>query len=107
MPRSVLISSRLFSRPWWTASPSTTPAAESSRPDPLPADQWPIQRVLRGETLKGPSSADMVARLSDGRLLALNISGTPIRDEQGHIADAVGIARDVTEQRRRDRRTLV
>ena len=77
------------------------------RPDgtPLPPEQVPSLRILRGEVLTGANMADVVVRTLAGEDLWLNMSGTPLRDEQGQITGAVAIARDVTAERLKEQRT--
>lgn len=65
---------------------------------PLPREQWPPIRVLRGEALTGGDTVDARVHTPDGRDLTLNISGAPIRDASGHVAGAVCICRDITER---------
>jgi len=66
---------------------------------PIPREQWPVIRVLRGETLKGPTSQDVQVQALTGRELLLNISGAPVRDREGHLIGAALVMRDVTAQR--------
>lgn len=72
---------------------------------PLTHDQLPLTRLLRGEVLAGKKSVDVIFSTADGREAQYNISGSPIRDADGTIRGAVGIAQDVTERRRLERRT--
>lgn len=44
-------------------------------------------------------------RTPDGRVVQFNVSGGPLRDEDGSIVGAVAVYRDVTERRRLERRT--
>lgn len=78
--------------------------AESHRPhlpdgETMPLEQVPSMRLMRGETLTGANMADVVMHAFDGENLWLNITGTPLRNEQGQIVGAVALARDVTQQR--------
>jgi PAS domain S-box-containing protein len=72
---------------------------------PLPSSQWPAERILRGEVLKGAHSTEVVMRTADGHEIQLSVTGSPMRDVQGNITGGVLIARDVTERRRLERRT--
>ncbi len=65
---------------------------------PIAREQWPVIRVLRGETLKGPTSQDVQVRALTGRELLLNISGAPVRDRGGRLVGAALVLRDVTAQ---------
>ncbi len=68
-------------------------------------DQVPSVRMLHGEVLTGANTADIIVRTFTGEELWLNMSGTPLRDEEGHITGALAIARDVTERRQLEQRT--
>ncbi|HKD74245.1 MAG TPA: PAS domain S-box protein, partial [Ktedonobacterales bacterium] len=72
---------------------------------PIPESDLPFRRILRGETLSGANTVDLQLRLADDQLVAVNLSGAPIRDGQGEIVAAVSICRDVTERRRFERQT--
>ena len=72
---------------------------------PLPEDQWPFFRVIRGEVLTSANAMDMKVRTASGRELELSVSGAPLLDRKGHIVGAVCICRDVTERRILERRT--
>ncbi|MFI5274428.1 MAG: PAS domain-containing protein, partial [Ktedonobacterales bacterium] len=71
----------------------------------LDRQQWPITRILLGETLAGPSAVDVVIRDMEGTERHLSVSGAPIRDEHSGIEGAVCIMRDVTKRRLFERRT--
>lgn len=72
---------------------------------PLPQEQYPSSRVLRGEVLSGGTSADMMIRTFEGEPLYLSVSGAPLRDAAGKQVGAVIVCRDVTERRRLEQRT--
>jgi len=62
----------------------------------LPVEQWPVSRVLRGETL---TQCRLRARRRDtGQWWHIDFSGTPVRDEAGRQVFALVITRDVTDQ---------
>ncbi len=71
----------------------------------LPQDEWPISRLLRGETLKGATAMDCLTHTLDGRELYANVNGAPIYDEAGKISGAIAISRDVTARKLLERRT--
>jgi PAS domain S-box-containing protein len=73
--------------------------------DPLPADEWPLARVLRGETISDERAHDFMVSALDGRDVLLSPTGAPVRDPSGAITGGVAIYRDVTERRRLERRT--
>ncbi|MBF6589328.1 MAG: PAS domain S-box protein, partial [Ktedonobacterales bacterium] len=72
---------------------------------PLPEEQWPHRRILRGDTLGGANAPDICVRALDGREARLSVSGAPIRGKDGRTVGAVAIFRDVTERRRLEWRT--
>jgi len=67
---------------------------------PLPKEQLPTPRVLRGERLSGTHRMDALCHTFKGEDIILNISGAPIRDVTGQIVGGVVVFRDVTERRR-------
>ncbi len=71
--------------------------------NPLPQEALPVARVLRGEVLTGERESEMRVRTLDGREIQVNVSGAPLRDEQGRIIGGVRAARDVTAQRQAER----
>ena len=91
----------------WTGDPSQTlpqrgsqflPRAEQGQP--LPIEQWPVQRILHGEELTGIHAVDVLVRLTDGHEQLMNFSGAPIRDTNSRVIGSVILGRDVTERRR-------
>ena len=67
---------------------------------PLPREQIPVLRVLRGERLSGTHTIDLLCRTRKGEDLIVNVSGAPICDTAGEIAGGVVVFRDVTERYR-------
>src|SRR5713101_3355759 len=67
---------------------------------PLPKEQVPMLRVLRGERLSGTHRMDALCHTYKGEDIILNISGAPIRDAAGQIEGGVQVFRDVTERLR-------
>ncbi len=64
----------------------------------LTTDQWPIGRVLRGETF---SSLDVAVRRTDGeRSWIGSYGGTPVYDSQGRVILAILSVRDFTDRHR-------
>jgi len=66
---------------------------------PLPKEQWPLVRALRGECVSGTDTVDLLNRTPEGLPLYLNASAAPIYDAKGKIVGAVLVLRDVTERR--------
>lgn len=71
----------------------------------LPAEDWPITRILHGEVLSNGKTVDLMTRLAEGQEIWFNVSGAPIYDEQEHIIGGIAIYRDVTERKLLERRT--
>ena len=70
------------------------------RGDPVPLEDSPSLRALRGEATSG-----RLLRVTHGDAeLVLEVSATPLRDAQGAIVGAVSVTRDVTERERFSRR---
>ena len=61
---------------------------------PVPPEQWPAARALRGET--GQSVDLLVRRRTGGERWFASVSFSPIRDGRGALLGAVVAARDVT-----------
>ncbi len=73
--------------------------------NPISEQQWPIYRILAGETLTGDSMMDMRIYTLDGRDLYLNVTGAPTYDAHGNLQGGFLIFRDATERHRLERRT--
>ncbi len=73
--------------------------------EPLPQDQRPVARMLRGEVMTGKNMMDIIVRSFDGKRKQLNVSGAPMRDQTGKVVGGVIIFRDVTQRRQLERRT--
>lgn len=56
---------------------------------PISPRDIPLWRVLAGETITGADAIRMIARYLDGKDRQLQISGTPLRDQQGNNCGAV------------------
>ncbi len=68
--------------------------------NPVSEDQWPIHRILSGETLTGDSMMDLIVHTLDGRDLYLNVTGGPTFDQHGNLQGGFLIFRDATERHR-------
>lgn len=77
----------------------------NSQGEPLAAEEWPLCRILRGETLNAENSVDVRVRRHDGGEMLLSTTGEPLRNADGTVAGAVLAVRDVTERRRVEERT--
>ncbi len=71
-------------------------------PDRLEEENLIVARIRRGETVR---HFDTVRRRKDGTLIDVSVSISPIRDATGRIVGASKIARDITEDKRREART--
>jgi PAS domain S-box-containing protein len=65
---------------------------------PLPFEEWPISRVLRGERIR--SEELLVRSEQGGELRVLRCSGAPILDREGTVTMAIVTSEDVTESKR-------
>ena len=70
---------------------------------PLPREDWPAVRVLRGETFTGADTLDLVVHTANGQARILNISGAPLLDAHRQVTGAVCVCRDMTERTRLER----
>ena len=79
-------------------------AFELTHPDrqPLPVEQWPVSRVLRGETLLEWELRGW--RKDTGQEWFFSHSGAPVRDEHGKQVLALTITRDITESKKAEER---
>jgi len=65
---------------------------------PLPVSEWPVSRVLRGESIV---DVELRGRRRDtGRGWFFSFSGEPVRGEDGSLLLAVVVTRDITERKR-------
>ncbi|MEO7798042.1 MAG: PAS domain S-box protein, partial [Opitutaceae bacterium] len=64
---------------------------------PLPLDQWPGVRALRGETVS--PGVEFRFEGDDGRKIWTSISTSPLRDLDGAIAGAVVMVEDINRQK--------
>ena len=71
----------------------------------LPLAQWATTRVLSGEVLTDTTAVEFTVRNLRGRELRIQLSGAPIRDQEGNIVGAINICRDVTERWKLEQRT--
>ncbi|RZI83710.1 MAG: PAS domain S-box protein [Rubrivivax sp.] len=64
----------------------------------LPVDQWPVSRVLRGESFKEWELS--VRRRDTGQSWTIGYSGAPVRDGTGRQLLAVLVLREMSERKR-------
>jgi signal transduction histidine kinase/CheY-like chemotaxis protein len=64
---------------------------------PLPLDQLPLRRAVRGETV---TNEEMEVRFNDGTVTAGLVQAAPLRDASGRIVGAVSAGLDITERKR-------
>jgi PAS domain S-box-containing protein len=74
--------------------------AKDEQGQPLTTEQVPLMRILHGEELTGNNTVDIQSDVPGRGTIQINISGAPMRDNEGHIVGAVSVFRDVTERRR-------
>lgn len=70
----------------------------------LTQNQWPLERILRGEVLSSQQAETMILQMPSGRETLLNVSGAPVYDRRGSQIGAVCVLRDITTSRRKERR---
>ena len=63
--------------------------------EPLPSEQWPVARALRGETATNVQHS--LRRVDTGESWVGSYSFAPIRNKNGEIVGSVVAARDITE----------
>ncbi len=68
---------------------------------PMPSDEWPPNRALRGETFV---DMEVILTRADGKRFDLLFGGSAVRDEKGSIILAVNVWRDITAFRELERR---
>lgn len=71
--------------------------------NPLPPERWPVNRILRGETLREADRVETSVMVGQDQELIVSYSGAPLRDASGAITAAVIVARDITERRQFER----
>jgi len=79
--------------------------ARNENRQPIENSDLPLTRVLRGEMLTGSQTNDTILLQQNGTEILMNMSGAPIRDDEGQIRGAVIVSRDITERRKLELRT--
>lgn len=72
--------------------------------NPLPQEQWPLVRVLRGERLSSRNTEDIFFRSPEGNMRSFDVRGAPIIETSGKIVGGVIVLRDMTRRRELERR---
>jgi PAS domain S-box-containing protein len=97
----------LEARPDFVALPIVMRATLASTRDeqgqPLPLDQSPTSRILRGEVLGTGTSGEVLVTTLMGEEKYWSITGAPLRAEDGQIVGGVEVLRDVTDRRQLER----
>jgi len=70
---------------------------------PLPVEDLPDVRALRGELLVDRTSVDVCVLRPNGRELAANVAAAPVYNREGQLTRAVTVWRDTTERRALER----
>ncbi len=73
---------------------------------PIPMEDWPVQRALRGEIILPAAPIEMTISTAAGHDVILDITGAPLHDAEGGVMGAVVVTRDVTEQRRLEQQRM-
>jgi PAS domain S-box-containing protein len=68
--------------------------------EPLPSEQWPIMRALRGEFVQDFELP--YRRRSTGETGTRSISSAPVRDESGEFSKVIITYRDITDRKHLD-----
>ena len=63
----------------------------------VPPEEWPIAKILRGETISTDNALDLMMTDSQNQKFFLSISGGPLLDEHGDCCGGVFIGHDITE----------
>lgn len=72
---------------------------------PLPSEKNPVARILQNEVLTTDNAQDLLLTLPDRADRYINVTGAPMRDQEGHITGVVCVFRDVTRRRQLERHT--
>ena len=64
--------------------------------EPVPLEEWPSQRALRGETA---TAAEYIIKRRDGQTYIGSYNFAPISDASGRITGAVVSTRDITDEK--------
>ncbi|HEX2552534.1 MAG TPA: HWE histidine kinase domain-containing protein [Microvirga sp.] len=76
----------------------------SQNGEPLPREEMPLQRALRGETVEGE---EFTFGFPDGRERTLLVSALALRDEARGVVGAVSAGLDITDRKRGEEQRLL
>jgi signal transduction histidine kinase len=65
---------------------------------PVPPDQSPPVRLLRGEQLMGDHAVELLLSAAVEKAFRIRFTGTPLYDDAGHLTGAVEVLHDVTAE---------
>ena len=63
-----------------------------------------LRRQILEATLRGGWQGELLNRRKDGSDFPMSLSTSAVRDEQGSVVSLIGVARDISEQRKREGR---
>ena len=66
----------------------------------LARESLPSARILAGEVLTPTHAVETATSDRQGEMVALSVTGGPLRDTQGQLVGAVTVCRDITERKR-------
>lgn len=75
-------------------------AVRASSGEPLPPDEYPIARALRGELPTAANPQELLMTDAAGRERALSFTGGPVLDATGTLLGYVTVGHDITERKR-------
>ena len=78
---------------------------QAGKEDRYPTQKMPILRALQGE--ENPSVEDLEIRRPDGTVIPLEVSATPIRNEQSEITYAIAALQDITERKQAEEERIL
>jgi PAS domain S-box-containing protein len=78
-------------------APSFMEVCYGDSSEPLPVEQWPVPRALRGETVRDAECT--LRKKTTGESWVGSYSVAPIRDAAGSVTGTVMVARDITEKK--------
>ncbi|HET8910389.1 MAG TPA: ATP-binding protein, partial [Ktedonobacteraceae bacterium] len=103
--RSILgIKEKVRERPDSTIEAGEVMRLRAENGEILPPEQWPVNRVLRGEVMTGANTMDIMMKTLDGREILANVNGTSFYESDETLGGVVVVFRDVTQRRQLEKR---